>query len=106
MTTRLDEGRPYAVALFRIVTGLLFASHGAAALFGVLGGAHGGGTVAFGVWPDWYAAVIELAAGAWSCSVWAPGRRLSLPPARWRTPTSPSTSLTPCGRCRTTERLP
>ncbi|WP_329191966.1 MULTISPECIES: DoxX family protein [unclassified Streptomyces] len=63
MTTRLDRSRPYAVALFRIVTGLLFASHGAAALFGVLGGAHGGGTVAFGVWPDWYAAVIELAAG-------------------------------------------
>ncbi|MFI1283822.1 DoxX family protein [Streptomyces sp. NPDC020858] len=63
MTTRLDHARPYAVALFRIVTGLLFASHGAASLFGVLGGAHGGGTVVAGTWPGWYAAAIQLIAG-------------------------------------------
>ncbi|MEU6315143.1 DoxX family protein [Streptomyces sp. NPDC047014] len=63
MTTRLDQARPYAVGLFRIVTGLLFASHGAASLFGVLGGAHGGGTVAAGTWPGWYAAAIQLVAG-------------------------------------------
>ncbi len=63
MTARLDHARPYAVALFRIVTGLLFASHGAASLFGVLGGAHGGGTVAAGSWPGWYAAAIQLIAG-------------------------------------------
>uniref|UniRef100_A0AAU2K2X4 DoxX family protein n=1 Tax=Streptomyces sp. NBC_00049 TaxID=2903617 RepID=A0AAU2K2X4_9ACTN len=64
MNTRLDNAQPYAVALFRIVTGLLFASHGAASLFGVLGGAHGGGTVPTGNWPGWYAAVIQLVAGA------------------------------------------
>ncbi|MEU9146336.1 DoxX family protein [Streptomyces sp. NPDC048349] len=63
MTSLLDRGRPYAVALFRIVTGLLFASHGAASLFGVLGGAHGGGTVPVGAWPGWYAAVIQLVGG-------------------------------------------
>ncbi|MFJ7775813.1 DoxX family protein [Streptomyces yangpuensis] len=63
MNARLDHAQPYAVGLFRIVTGLLFASHGAASLFGVLGGAHGGGTVAAGTWPGWYAAAIQLVAG-------------------------------------------
>ncbi|MEU9254979.1 DoxX family protein [Streptomyces sp. NPDC048270] len=63
MTSLLDRNQPYAVALFRIVTGLLFASHGAASLFGVLGGAHGGGTVPAGAWPGWYAAVIQLVGG-------------------------------------------
>ncbi|MFG2988103.1 DoxX family protein [Streptomyces sp. NPDC048257] len=64
MNARLDHARPFAIGLFRIVTGLLFASHGAASLFGVLGGAHGGGTVAVGTWPGWYAAAIQLVAGA------------------------------------------
>ncbi|MGW5850495.1 DoxX family protein [Streptomyces sp. NPDC055254] len=63
MTGSLNAAQPYAVALFRIVTGLLFACHGAASLFGVLGGAHGGGTVAVGAWPGWYAAAIQLVAG-------------------------------------------
>lgn len=64
MNARLDSALPYAVSLFRIVTGLLFASHGAASLFGVLGGAHGGGTVPAGSWPGWYAAAIQLVAGS------------------------------------------
>ncbi|WP_369197260.1 DoxX family protein [Streptomyces djakartensis] len=64
MTARLDGAQPYALGLFRIVVGLLFACHGAVALFGVLGGADGkGGTVAAGTWPNWYAAVIELVGG-------------------------------------------
>ncbi|PRH75715.1 DoxX family protein [Streptomyces solincola] len=63
LTARLDQSRPYAVGLFRMVVGLLFLCHGAAALFGVLGGAHGGGTVAAGTWPTWYAAVIQLVTG-------------------------------------------
>ncbi|MDF3297318.1 DoxX family protein [Streptomyces tropicalis] len=64
-TGRLDSARPYALALFRAVVGLLFACHGAASLFGVLGGAAGGdgGTVPAGSWPGWYAAVIQLAGG-------------------------------------------
>jgi putative oxidoreductase len=61
---RLDRWRPVATGLFRAVVGLLFACHGAASLFGVLGGAHGGGTVPFGTWPGWYAAVIQLVCGA------------------------------------------
>ncbi|MFH9426520.1 DoxX family protein [Streptomyces sp. NPDC017529] len=64
MTQRLDAARPYALSLFRAVIGLLFACHGAASLFGVLGGAGGtGGTVAAGTWPGWYAAVIQLVGG-------------------------------------------
>ncbi|MFD4728210.1 DoxX family protein [Streptomyces seoulensis] len=66
MSTRLNAAQPYALGLFRIVIGLLFAVHGAASLFGVLGGAAGthGGTIATGAWPGWYAAVIQLVAGA------------------------------------------
>ncbi|MFF4709811.1 DoxX family protein [Streptomyces eurythermus] len=65
MSARLDSAQPYALGLFRIVLGLLFAVHGAASLFGVLGGAAGtnGGTIAAGTWPGWYAAVIQLVAG-------------------------------------------
>ncbi|MBA2948794.1 DoxX family protein [Streptomyces himalayensis] len=63
MTGRLNSAQPYALGLFRFVVGLLFACHGAASLFGVLGGAMGGGTVPTGTWPGWYAAVIELVGG-------------------------------------------
>lgn len=51
------------LSLFRIVVGLLFTCHGAASLFGILGGAFGGGTVVAGAWPGWYAAVIQLVGG-------------------------------------------
>ncbi|MGB8944599.1 MAG: DoxX family protein, partial [Streptomyces sp.] len=54
MTGRLNSAQPYALGLFRIVIGLLFACHGAASLFGVLGGAMGGGTIDAGTWPGWY----------------------------------------------------
>jgi putative oxidoreductase len=65
MTARLNSAQPYVLGLFRIVVGLLFACHGAASLFGVLGGADGsGGTVETGAWPNWYAAVIELVGGS------------------------------------------
>lgn len=66
MTGRLHSAQPYAIGLFRVVVGLLFACHGAASLFGVLGGAAGtkGGTIDAGTWPGWYAAVIQLVCGA------------------------------------------
>ncbi|GCB49810.1 DoxX family protein [Streptomyces sp. NL15-2K] len=65
MTARLNSAQPYALGLFRIVVGLLFLCHGAAKLFGVLGGADGsGGTVDSGTWPSWYAGVIELVGGS------------------------------------------
>ncbi|MCX4761635.1 DoxX family protein [Streptomyces sp. NBC_01275] len=65
MSARLNTAQPYVIGLFRIVVGLLFACHGAASLFGVLGGAVGtnGGTVDAGAWPGWYAAVIQLVGG-------------------------------------------
>lgn len=59
----LRAARPFVQAVFRAVTGFLFACHGAASLFGVLGGAHGGATVTPLQWPGWWAAVIELAGG-------------------------------------------
>ncbi|MFE7115987.1 DoxX family protein [Streptomyces sp. NPDC057654] len=64
LSDRLSTAKPYALSLFRIVVGLLFACHGAAALFGILGGSGGsGGTVAAGTWPGWYAAVIQFVGG-------------------------------------------
>lgn len=63
---RLDAARPYVLSLFRVVVGLLFLCHGAASLFGVLGGAVGadGSAIEAGTWPGWYAAVIQLVGGA------------------------------------------
>ncbi|MFD6279009.1 DoxX family protein [Streptomyces sp. NPDC060209] len=63
MFIRLNRAQPYAIGLFRFVIGFLFACHGAASLFGVLGGSMGGGTVPTGTWPGWYAAVIQLVGG-------------------------------------------
>ncbi|MGW6602474.1 DoxX family protein [Streptomyces sp. NPDC055036] len=60
MYTRLNRAQPYALGLFRVVVGLLFACHGAASLFGYFAK----DTVSTGVWPGWYAAVIQLVAGA------------------------------------------
>ncbi|MFE6054409.1 DoxX family protein [Kitasatospora sp. NPDC056446] len=58
-----EAARPLVLTAFRIVVGLLFACHGAAALFGVLGGTKGGGTVPLGQWPGWWAALIQLVGG-------------------------------------------
>ncbi|MFK8911351.1 DoxX family protein [Streptomyces sp. YS-3] len=59
-----ERAKPYVLGLFRIVTGFLFACHGAASLFGWFGGAAGtGGTIETGAWPNWYAAVIQLVGG-------------------------------------------
>ncbi|WP_431992494.1 DoxX family protein [Streptomyces albogriseolus] len=64
MNGRLTSAQPYALGLFRIVVGLLFACHGAVSLLGLFGGTDGnGGTVGTGAWPGWYAAVIELVGG-------------------------------------------
>ncbi|MGE7433417.1 DoxX family protein [Kitasatospora sp. NPDC001175] len=57
-----DRARPYTLALFRVVIALLFTCHGAASLFGVLGGAHGR-AVPVGQWPGWWAALIQLVGG-------------------------------------------
>ncbi|MFB7913202.1 DoxX family protein [Streptomyces sp. NPDC056061] len=59
MHTRLNQAQPYVLGLFRIIIGLLFTCHGAAALFGLFGDS----SVAAGTWPKWYAAVIQLIGG-------------------------------------------
>jgi putative oxidoreductase len=56
----VERGRPYAVSLFRVVVGLLFACQGFASVFGALGR----DPMDAGAWPEWYAAVIELVAGS------------------------------------------
>ncbi|GGR02537.1 DoxX family protein [Kitasatospora griseola] len=57
-----DRARPTVLGLARIVVSLLFACHGAATLFGVLGGPHGKAPQV-GEWPGWWAALIQLAGG-------------------------------------------
>ncbi|MFJ3791659.1 DoxX family protein [Kitasatospora sp. NPDC090091] len=59
----LDVARPIVLTAFRVAVGLLFACHGAASMFGVFGGAKGGGTVPVGQWPGWWAALIQLVGG-------------------------------------------
>ncbi|MBB2910785.1 putative oxidoreductase [Streptosporangium becharense] len=54
-----ESATSYVLSVFRIVVGFLFACHGAAKLFGLFGT----DTVAVGVWPYWYAGVIELVGG-------------------------------------------
>jgi putative oxidoreductase len=50
--------------LFRVVVGLLFTCHGLATVFGLLGGSRGTGEpVAVGLWPNWYAGLIQLVCG-------------------------------------------
>jgi putative oxidoreductase len=56
-----EQGRDHALALFRIVLGFLFFCHGASQLFGVFGAKS---QIAFGVWPGWWAAAIQLVGGA------------------------------------------
>ncbi|MGC9496351.1 DoxX family protein [Streptomyces sp. WG7] len=58
----LERSREYVIGLFRIVVGMLFACHGAATLFDVLGGPHGAGP-RFAEWPGWWAAVVQLLGG-------------------------------------------
>ncbi|WFE37106.1 DoxX family protein [Micromonospora sp. WMMD998] len=53
------------LSLFRIVVGLLFMFHGAASIFGILGGNPvTGEAIPFGTWPGWWAALIQLVCGA------------------------------------------
>ncbi|WP_208814971.1 DoxX family protein [Micromonospora echinofusca] len=61
MLNRLTEP---VLSLFRAVVGLLFLLHGTTSLFGVLGGVRGSGqAIEFGVWPGWWAALIQFVGG-------------------------------------------
>ncbi|MGK2865294.1 MAG: DoxX family protein [Mycobacterium sp.] len=50
---------PTALGVFRILVGLMYAMHGTVKLFGFPSGS----TVAFGAWPSWWAAVLEIVFG-------------------------------------------
>ena len=64
LVNAVDRARPYVLSLYRMIVGFLFACHGAASLFGVLGGASGRGTaLPAGSWPGWWAALIEFVGG-------------------------------------------
>ncbi|MFI9161780.1 DoxX family protein [Kitasatospora aureofaciens] len=60
----VEAARPIVLTAFRVVVGLLFACHGAASVFGVLGGTKGGSSLPLGQWPGWWAALIQLVGGA------------------------------------------
>jgi putative oxidoreductase len=55
----MERWRDEVLGLFRIVVGFMFATHGAAALFGVLGTDR---IEAF-VWPGWWASAIQAVGG-------------------------------------------
>lgn len=53
-----------AWSLFRIVIGLLFSLHGMGTVFGLFGGNAGSGkALEVGVWPGWWAGLIQLVCG-------------------------------------------
>ena len=67
----LERWRDQVLAVFRIVVGFLFASHGLAALFGVLGDEQ----VDSFAWPSWWAAAIQLVGG--TCAMLGFGTRIA-----------------------------
>ena len=50
---------PHALGIFRILVGLMYAMHGTVKMFGLPSGS----PVAFGAWPGWWAAVLEVMLG-------------------------------------------
>src|SRR5690349_6225915 len=65
MSNLFERASAQYLSVFRIVVGLLFTVHGSASLFGIFGGAKGiaGATVKLGLWPSWWAALIQVIAG-------------------------------------------
>ena len=61
LEARLDSYRPAALAVFRVIFGLLFLSHG---LSSVIGWPAAGHVAPVGQWPDFYAGWVELVTGA------------------------------------------
>ncbi|GAA4431475.1 DoxX family protein [Actinokineospora soli] len=60
----IERTKPHVLELFRIVTGLLFTMHGTATLFSFMGAPRSGAAPAIGAFPSWWAAMIQLVAGA------------------------------------------
>ncbi|WP_020390850.1 DoxX family protein [Kribbella catacumbae] len=60
----MSQLREPVFAVFRVVVGVLFALHGLTSLTGVLGGVRGtGAAVEVGLWPGWWAALIQFVGG-------------------------------------------
>ncbi len=60
----MSRFREPVFALFRVVVGVMFGLHGFTSLTGVLGGVRGTGeAVALGLWPGWWAALIQFVGG-------------------------------------------
>lgn len=61
----LRDNADRGIAIYRIAVGFMFATHGAATLFGVFGGAkdNPGGATEFLSWPSWWAGAIQLIGG-------------------------------------------
>ncbi|GGS18906.1 MULTISPECIES: DoxX family protein [Actinokineospora] len=60
----IERSKPHVLEMFRIVIALLFTFHGTATLFSFMGTPRSGVTPEIGQWPTWWAAVIQLVAGA------------------------------------------
>ena len=60
LEARLNSNWPIALAVFRVVFGLLFLCHGLVTLFGWPAAGH---IAPFGEWPEYYAGLIELVTG-------------------------------------------
>ncbi|MGX7823734.1 DoxX family protein [Actinokineospora sp. 24-640] len=60
----IERTKPHVLELFRVVVALLFMFHGTATLFGFMGSPRGGVAPEIGTWPSWWAAAIQLVAGA------------------------------------------
>ncbi|WP_242179920.1 DoxX family protein [Saccharopolyspora soli] len=65
MRSSADQLGGIALSVVRIVVSFMFVLHGAATLFGVLGGAFGqqGAAAPIGQWPSWWAGLIQFVAG-------------------------------------------
>lgn len=61
LVRRLERFAPAVLSLFRLVYGLLFAAYGSTSAF--RWPVRPGWRVEFGVWPGWYAGLLELVAG-------------------------------------------
>ncbi|MGB3698523.1 MAG: DoxX family protein [Gordonia sp. (in: high G+C Gram-positive bacteria)] len=64
MLTKVANASPGVVSAFRVVVGFLLLCHGTSTLFAWPAAPYGGQTAAVGAWPSWWAAVIQLVAGA------------------------------------------
>jgi putative oxidoreductase len=60
LEARLNSNWPIALAVFRVVFGLLFLCHGLSAVIGWPAAGH---AAVVGQWPDYYAGLIELVTG-------------------------------------------